>query len=237
MCQPGRPGPISVSQKGSPGFGCFPKGEVVDALLLVLVGLHPLPRLEFVQADLGKPPVGGELGDAEVDGTFLAVGVSLLQQAPDDRHHLGDMLRGPGVDVRGQDPECPDVLEESLLVFSRVLAEGDPLEVGPADRFVVDVGDIHDVGGLETHEKEEPFEQVLEDVGPVVPDMRVVVDRGTAGIEFDGPGGKGFERLHPAVHRVEEPDHNPLLWPIPGVPVKQIFERPPFVDHWPHFVP
>ena len=42
MCQPGRPGPMAVSQDGSPGFGALPQREVADVVLAVLVGLDPL---------------------------------------------------------------------------------------------------------------------------------------------------------------------------------------------------
>ena len=99
MCQPGRPGPRRVSQDGSPSLRVLPQGEIVDALLLVLVGLAARPGLQPVQVDLGQPAVAGELGDAEIDGAVLLVGVALFEQALDDCHHLRDVLGRPGIDV------------------------------------------------------------------------------------------------------------------------------------------
>ena len=44
MCQPGRPGPISVSQLCLALFGSLPQREVAGVILLVLVGVHARRR-------------------------------------------------------------------------------------------------------------------------------------------------------------------------------------------------
>jgi hypothetical protein len=51
-----------------------------------------------------------------------------------------------------------------------------------ADRLVVHVCEIHHALDLEAARLEVPLEQVLEDVSAEVADVRVIIDRGSAGV-------------------------------------------------------
>ena len=96
MCQPGRPGPIAVSQDGSPGLRALPEREVADVVLAVLVGLDPLPHPQLVRVEAGQPPVGRPRGDPEEDRAVVGpVGVAALEQRPDERDDLVDVARSP----------------------------------------------------------------------------------------------------------------------------------------------
>ncbi len=121
--------------------------------------------------------------------------------------HLRDVLRGPGIAVGRQDAEGVAVPAEGLDERLRVLVEAHALGLGPPDRLVVDVGDVHDVDDLEAPEEQKALEQVLEDVGPPVADMGEIVDRRAAGVELDAPGLDRDEVLDLAAQSVVEPDH------------------------------
>src|SRR4030067_1731976 len=66
-------------------FFRLPEGKVMASFLLILVYVHPLSRLEFLEADLGKPAVGRELGAAEIGGAVFVIGVPLLDEPSDER--------------------------------------------------------------------------------------------------------------------------------------------------------
>ncbi len=193
--------------------GRLPEGEVVDALLLVLVGIAAAARAPALQADPGQAAVGGEPVDGEVDRTVLPVGEPLVEQAPDEGRHGADVLGigRPGVMVGRQDVERPLLGVERLDERTRVVPEAHPPGVGAPDRLVVDVRDVHHVGDLEAGEQEEALEQVLEDIRPPVADMGKVVDRRTAGVEPDLAGLERNELLDPSAEGVVEADHVPLI--------------------------
>jgi len=65
------------------------------------------------------------------------------------------------------------------------------------------------VDDLEPPEHQGPLQEILEDVGPPVADVGVVVDGRPAGVELDDPGLERDERLHRAAEGVEETDHLP----------------------------
>src|SRR5580704_13634952 len=69
ICQPGRPGPMRVSQKCSPGFGAF----------------HRAKSRAF--------SVVRKLGDAEIDGAVASIGKTLGGEALDQRDHVFDVVR------------------------------------------------------------------------------------------------------------------------------------------------
>ncbi len=135
-------------------LGRLPEGEVVDALLVVLVGVAAAARPAVLEVDLGQPAVGRELVDGEIDGAVLLVGEALLEEGPDEGDHLRDVLRGPGVMVGGQDVQEVALGHEGGDIFFGVALEllhrAGP---GVADRLVVDVGEVHDVGDPEAAEQ------------------------------------------------------------------------------------
>ena len=181
----------------------LPEGEVGDVFLFVLVGGDADARAHAVAVEVRELAVGGPLGDAEVDGVVRgAVGVALLEEPPDEVEHLGDVRGGLGVVFGGLDVERADVVEKRLLVLGGELAEGQPGGARVADGLVVHVREVHHLRDAEALVPEPAPQQVLEDVGAEVPDVRVVVDRRPARVHADVAGLQRNQLLLPAGERV-----------------------------------
>ncbi len=230
MCQPGRPAPNSVSQDGSPSFLAFHRAKSWTLSFSYSSVSTRWPGTSSLEVDLGERAVGGELGDAEVVGALLLVGVTLFDQSLDDGHHLRDVLCRPGISVGPGDLEPVDVLGERLDEGFGVFPEADAPGIRPLDGLVVDIGDVHDVGYAEAAEDEEPLEKVLENVGPEVADVRVVVDRRPAGVELCLARDDRDERLLLPAQRVKECDHvaNNIGVTAGGVKSSQVAVSIPF---------
>jgi hypothetical protein len=113
-----------------------------------------------------------------------------------------------------------------VSIFSRILLEADALRVRPVDRFIVDVGDIHDMADPESGECQETFKQVLEDIGPHIPDVLIAVDGRPASVETYLAGPERDEFLDAAAEGVEEANHGPLYWHVRGSESTRRGERP-----------
>src|SRR4026209_1354578 len=87
-----------------------------------------------------------------------------------------------------------------------VAPEGDPGRVGPVDRLVVHVSEVHDVEHLIPALFQPAPQQVLEEKRPEISDMRVVIDGGAAGVERDLAGLERLEGLDLATQRVVQPE-------------------------------
>ncbi len=213
---PARPARTDLGVPGGLArLGRLPQGEVVDALLLVLVGIAAGPGPAVLEADLGQAPIGRELVDGEIDRAVLAVGDALVEQRPDEGDHAGDVLGigGPRVVIGRQDVQPVPFGEEGLDVGRGVCRQADSLGVGPLDGLVVDVRDVHDVEDPVAPVEQEALEEVLEDVGAPIADMGVVVDGRAAGVQLDHAGLEGDEVLDPAAEGVVESHHlPPILW-------------------------
>ena len=133
-------------------------------------------------------------------------------EALDQLDHLADVL-GCGTDhIRTDQVQGVVVLEESVRVelgdvpdslsglsgalFHLVLA------VVAVTCEMTDVGDVHDMLHLVAGMSEDPLEGVLENIGPEVSDMRVVVDRRSAAVHSHILVRNGFELLNCTRHRV-----------------------------------
>ena len=96
MCQPGRPGPIGVSQKCSPGFGRLPQRKIARALLFVAVLVDARTGLNSATVNLRELAVFGKLRDAVIDRAFAGVGERLFLQPLDQLHHVVEYGRWRG---------------------------------------------------------------------------------------------------------------------------------------------
>src|SRR6185437_11333596 len=77
---------------------------------------------------------------------------------------------------------------------------------------------------------EPPAQQVFEQEGSEVPDVGVVVDRGTAGIQRDPPRLERFELLDGAGEGVVESEAHPAAAPAAGVMLSGV--GPPSTRTW-----
>ncbi len=182
----------------------LPEGEVAHVLLVVLVAGHALPAAARAQVHLGQLPVLRELGDVVVDRAVRLVGDPALLQAADQLHHPGDVVRGARVHVRPGDPQRVQVVEEQLREGLRVLLQPHPLRVRPADGLVVHVGEVHHELHLVPPVLQVPVEDVREEEGAEVTDVRGGVDGGAAAVHPHPAFHQGDELFQPARERVVE---------------------------------
>ena len=96
--------------------------------------------------------------------------------------------------------------EKSLHEFFRVFADADVFRGGVSDDAVVDVSEIHDVVQAKAAKLQETPQNVLEDESAVVPNMRVVVDRGAASVHCDFAGLLRDERFSLVGESIVEAD-------------------------------
>src|SRR4051794_31431022 len=216
-------------------LGRLPEREVPGILLGVLVAGDPLarPRLELTSVDAGELPIRGKPRDGEIDRAVLAfIGDALLQQPLDQLHHLGNEVRRPRIDGGVLDPEILPVFVKGVDVVLHVLPERDPLLPSGIDRPVVDVGQIHDMKNVVAAGLEPAPEEVLEQEGPKVSDVGVVVDRWAAGVERDPARLERLERLDLAGQRVVESQrHQPAAPALAAVAIASP-SAPPLIVTW-----
>jgi len=180
----------------------LPQREVLDVLLLVLVVGDAIPAPGLLEIDPGELSVVRERGDAEVHRALRLVRVAALLQPSDEGDHLGDVVRRPRVVLRGLDSQPADVAEERLRMLRGEVPERETRLLRSADRLVVHVGQVHDLGDPRGPAEEMTPEHVLEDEGPQIADVNDVVDRGAARVEADVARLDRLEVDEPATQRV-----------------------------------
>ena len=192
----------------------LPEREVGRTALLP--DLDSLARAQPPDVQPREMAVVGELRGIEVDPVRRPVREPLGLDTLDERDLLGDVVGGSAPDGRLQDVESPEVVLERPRVQVGDLPGGLPgaprarldlvLPRIGIRREVPDVGDVHDVLHRVAVERQQPAEHVLEEVGPQVPDVRVVIDGGAAGVQAHLPVAERLELAHRARPRVVELD-------------------------------
>ena len=204
MCQPGRPRPKGASQAA-------PTDEVPGVLLGVFVRAHALagPGPQLAPVELGEASVGREARDSEIDRAVLPlVRHPAVEQALDHLDHGTDVLGRAGLSVGRPDPEPVPVLLERAGEGFHVLAQRHALAQGRGNGAVVHIRQVHDMEDLEPARLQPSAQEVLEQEGAEVPDVRVVVDRGAAGVQRGPPRLQRSERLDPAGEGLVEPERH-----------------------------
>jgi hypothetical protein len=84
-----------------------------------------------------------------------------------------------------------------------------PLGDRTPNGLVVDIGQIHHLDDFEPAILQNAPEQILENIGPEIADVGVVVDRRTAGIEADLAGVDGFQNLQPLAQAIKNLQGHP----------------------------
>ena len=126
-----------------------------------------------------------------------------LDEALDERDHLGDLLRGARAHVGVHDPEAVHGVDERVSVERRDLGGRLALLVGALDDLVVDVGDVLDERHLVAAEGEVAARNVEGEKRTRIADVDVVVDGRATRIHRDLSLFAGPELLFAARLRVE----------------------------------
>ena len=123
MCQPGRPGPISVSHDGSPGLGPFHRAKSRTSSLPYSSASTRSPTRIASGIEPGEAAVRRPRGDPEEHAAVVrAVGVAAVEQRLDERRDLRDVAGRPRQGVGRRHPDGGGVGEEPRGVAVRELA-------------------------------------------------------------------------------------------------------------------
>ena len=126
--------------------------------------------------------------NVEVDITLSRVSVLTLDQPADHRDHLRHVAGGPGFDLRRRAAQGLVRVGERPQVPLCHLPPRHALPLGDLEDLVVDVGDITAERHVVAAGPQPAHQDVENDRGPEVADMRRRLDRGAA--EIDGhPAG------------------------------------------------
>src|SRR5262249_53103428 len=160
----------------------LPESEVSRRLLVVLVRGHSGTWPQAGAVEVGEAAIGRKARNAEVDVAVSLVRIAAGQQPVDQSHHLLYMPGRAWIDLGVLGPQQAHVLEEDLLPSARELADADAGQVCLLDDSIVDVGDVQDVDEPVATYGQMPSQQVVQEVGAIVAQVRVVPDRGTTGV-------------------------------------------------------
>ena len=129
--------------------------------------------------------VFGEFAEAEIERLVLGlIRDPFLLQHADHLDHLRDVVRGRGEVLRPFHAQRAEVVEERILELLREIREPHAELSAAADRLVVHVGEIHHAFDLEAARLQMPLQQVLEDVGAEISDVREIVNSRPACVEL-----------------------------------------------------
>jgi hypothetical protein len=159
----------------------------------------------FIRPKKGKLPIGRELGNIEVEVTAGRIGIAvcldLLNKGdhvphmaggladhggPNDIEPLGIQKEGFSIKIRDfQDRFTPFLRGFDHFVFALVIISGQ----------VAHIGDIHHMGHFEAEPAQNPDQHIVGHIGSKIPDMSVVINRGTASVKARLPRLEGLEDL------------------------------------------
>ena len=164
----------------------FPEGEIRDGFLCIFVHGDAGSDLHLVVVDMDELSVTGPFRDGEIDGlVFRLIGYPLVKEGFNDFNHFGNMGCRGGIDIRRDDAERLDVLEESVFVLLCEVVERNFCGTRAADRLVIDVRQIHDMFDVEIEEAKSPLEDVFERIASEVADVGEVVNGWAACVQAD----------------------------------------------------
>ena len=221
--------PGAVEADDPPRAGRLPEDEVGGVALVVVDGREPVARPELVERVAGQPPVVRERRDVVVDGAGVDIGVAPVEEPADEVDHLGDVGRGPGVDLGGDDPEPAGVAVEGGLVLGGDLLRAEAL-VGRGEQHLVltpvvdlvghvaDVSDVHHLPHRKARPGQRPADEVAEQERAEVADVDGPVHGGAAGVHRHGPRCQRPDRLDRTGQRVVEAQHRRLYHITAGDP-------------------
>ena len=104
------------------GLRRFPQREIARALFFVAVVVHASAGLNPGHIDLRQFAVVWKFRDAVVDRSFARIGVRLLLQPLDQLDHVVDVVGGANPVLGGFDAQRFAIVEKSLHIFLRVVA-------------------------------------------------------------------------------------------------------------------
>src|SRR5581483_685675 len=124
----------------------FPKRKIADVFLVIFIMFHPAGSLQLGEIKMGELSVIWKFVDAEINRFVLC----LISETPRDEYadHLDHpidvtLVCGRGKFISSLDSQCLGVFEECPFELLGKFCEWHIGFARPADRLVIDVGDIH----------------------------------------------------------------------------------------------
>ena len=186
MCQPGRPGPIAVSQLGSPGLGPFHSAKSRTSSLAYSSASTRSPvRICSGSSRASRPYDGQDEIRKKIEPSSVRYAWPPAEQRLDELDHPLDVLGRAGQDVGRRHAQGGGVGQERGQVPVGQLADADAGRGRAPDDLVVDVGDVHDPADRVAAPAQVADQEVGEQERAEVADVRRAVDRRTARVDAD----------------------------------------------------
>ena len=185
-------------------FRGFPKHEIAGIGLVVFIRVHASARAHAGKINLSQLTVMWEGADFEVNRPLARVSVSPVHQRLDELHHFFDVVGGTDQKLRILQVQQLPIDLEGLDVLVGIGAKGHTRRPGIADGIVVNIREVDDVAKLKPPVLQVPAEDILKNEGAIVANVRVVVNRGPAGVNAHGVAFEGLKLLDLPRERVVE---------------------------------
>ena len=169
---------------GFAGFGALPECKI-HRMALAVVHFHPGTGLHILQATAAQMAVRREVLNAEIYVAVHHIGVPLVDERRNHIDNFRHMPRNPWIQIHPTDIQAVHHFKIGLDIATGELMPGNPLPGGGIDDFVVDVGKILDVGDRQSLPLEIAVNDVPDDERPGVADMRMIIRRHAADVNFD----------------------------------------------------
>jgi hypothetical protein len=146
---------------------------------------------------MGKLSVIGKFVDPKVDGFVVGlIGQPTLNERRDHLDHLLDLAQVSCFRkrIRAFDSQRVEIVEECFLERRREFGQRNTSLPRAPNRLVVHVRDVHHATHLVITQLQMPLQQVFEQIRPEIPDVRVAINRWSAGVHLHSAPG-GIERL------------------------------------------
>ena len=170
----------------------FPKCEIANVFLVILIVFHPAGRLQLSEIEMGEFSVIRKFVNAKINRfVFRLISEAARDEDGDHLNHLIDvtLVGGGGKLICPFDPQCFDIFEERFFKLRSRFCEGNSSLTSAADRLVINVSDVHDASHFVTAQFEVPLEQIFEDIRTKISDMCTAVYRRPTGINCDLASG------------------------------------------------
>ena len=125
-----------------------------------------------------------ELVDAVVDAFIVGhVSVIFFDEGFDHLDHIGDMIGSGRVMLSRLNVEYFEIFEKSFFVDRGEVIEAHARLLRIANRFVIDISQVHNLSDFEIIELDDATQEVFENISAEIADVGVVVYRGSASIK------------------------------------------------------
>ena len=166
----------------------FPKREVADVFFLVLVAPDTSRRPQLFQIQMRQLSVFGKFIDAKVDRLVLRLICEIaFNQLGDHLDHAREIVRlgRARIFIGAFDPQSVEIFKKSALERFGESVQRNFRLPRPANGFVIDIGDVHHPMHFEAAHFEVPLQQIFENVGAKISNVRVAINRRSAGVHRD----------------------------------------------------